>query len=235
MKEAEALTDDIEVLLGQIGFEQLAIAGVEKLNGDGVLSADGRAGVVDHDALVVVVGLCVLKSGEFYRDQKTVFFGNERPGIFRIAEGHLGKKHVGRGVEVGEQDGVGITVYLVLLPLAIGGDVELELASGGVRGSAEADGLAVYDATEQVGDEVQRGVELLRVGKGVAELAEHHFATGGDDVRLWSVLDGVAGTAETFAVLLDFVAGTAGCECLRECHGCKDCGAEKEFRESHPA
>ena len=50
--ELEAVQNDEEILLGQIGFKALAIGGVEEFDGDGVLGAEGDGGDLVNNATV---------------------------------------------------------------------------------------------------------------------------------------------------------------------------------------
>lgn len=77
--KVEAVADDIEVLLWQVGFEQLAIGQIEELDRDRVLRADGSAGVFDCHTSAIHRGFCVRLWREGYRYEEAVFFRDEHP------------------------------------------------------------------------------------------------------------------------------------------------------------
>jgi len=129
----------------------------------------GHAGMFDRQRLTVEAARGIGLGRKLYRYEEAIFFRDEHPGIRRGTQGDLREQHVAGGVEVSEHDGVQVAVDGIGLLLAAGGDVEFELASGGVGCGGEADGFAADDSVELGGDEIESGVDLLRVREGVAE------------------------------------------------------------------
>ena len=79
--QLKAVADDVEILLGQVSFEQMTGGRVEELDGDGVLAANGGAYVFDRDGLAVKVALLVGLRSKCDGDEEAILFWYQRPGV----------------------------------------------------------------------------------------------------------------------------------------------------------
>ena len=128
--QLEAIEDHIEVLLGEIGLKQPAIARGVQLYGDAVFFADDDAGVVHCNGLALQRAVHVRLGVVLRRHQEPILLGDDDPRRWRVLQSEVRHLDVGGGVEIGQQRQVLMAIDGVGRGFAAGLDADLELAAG---------------------------------------------------------------------------------------------------------
>ncbi|ACO33466.1 hypothetical protein ACP_2272 [Acidobacterium capsulatum ATCC 51196] len=201
--QMKTISNHVEVLLRQVGFEQRAIVGVVKLHADGILRAHNHGGVMGVDGGAVPdaahIRLRLVMAGH----QNAVLFGNQNPCIFGLLHGEVNHLDVGGRVKIGQHNQILMARQGVAFALAAAAGVNQKGAAIGAGGCFKAALLSVDLAGDRVPHHVQLSVKLVVAGEGVAELAEAHLAVRLDRIAVRKPGDVRFGMAEGLAVLRD--------------------------------
>jgi NADPH:quinone reductase-like Zn-dependent oxidoreductase len=199
--EFEVVADDVEILLGKIGFEERAFGGVVELDGESVLVAHDDAGVVRVDGLAVEAAVHIRLLRVLRGNQQAGLFGDDDPRGGRMRDRKVNHRGVGGRVEVGQQHGVLMAVESVGGGLAGGVDADLELTARGVGAQGEGDLRGIHCAGELIVHDIESAVEVVFVGEGVGELRHLQIAVRGDLKATGRAGDRAIGRADGFAVV----------------------------------